>query len=105
MDWIVTTESATAAATLANLPAGASLLLLVDRVTLEVVNASTTSAVLRPATPPTKPISNASTPSTTSARYDTRPPNNTSRTPSRSCETSGPWGPERDTAGSPRAAA
>ncbi len=49
-DWIVTTESATAAATLANRPAGASLLPLVDSDTLEVVNASTTSAVLRPTT-------------------------------------------------------
>ena len=87
----MTTESATAAATLANRPAGDSLLPLVDSVTLEVVNASTTSAVLRPTTPPTKPISNASTASTNSARYDTRPPNNTSRTPSRSCATSGPW--------------
>src|SRR5437763_435196 len=98
---MVTTESATVAATLANRPAGASLLLLVDKVTLEVVNASTTSAVLRPTTPPTSPINNARTPSTTSARYDTRPPNSTSRTPSRSLATPGPSAPERDTAGSP----
>ena len=67
-DWMVTTESATAAATLANRPAGGSALSLVASVTLEVVKASTTSAVLRPTTPPTRPISRASTASTASAR-------------------------------------
>jgi hypothetical protein len=59
---MVTTESATEAATLANRPAGTSLPPLVDRVTLEVVNASTTSAVLRPTQPPAIPISSATMP-------------------------------------------
>ena len=49
---MVTTESATEAATFANRPAGCSELPSVDSVTFEVVNASTTSAVLRPTQPP-----------------------------------------------------
>ncbi|CPB09536.1 Uncharacterised protein [Mycobacterium tuberculosis] len=56
---MVTTESATAAATLVNRPAGSWALPVVDRVTFDVVNASTTSAVLRPMTPPMPPITSA----------------------------------------------
>jgi hypothetical protein len=40
---------------------------LVSSVTFDVVNASTTSAVLRPTHPPAKPISNAMMARTTSA--------------------------------------
>ena len=50
---MVTTESATEAATLANLPVGSSTVPSVYSVTFEVVKASTTSAVLRPTQPPT----------------------------------------------------
>ncbi len=64
---MVTTESATAAATLANRPGGRSGLSLVSRVTFDVVNASTTSAVLRPTQPPATPITSATMPSTASA--------------------------------------
>ena len=56
---MVTTESATAAATLANRPSGGGSVSLVSSVTFEVVNASTTSAVLRPTQPPAKPITSA----------------------------------------------
>src|SRR5689334_9151757 len=56
---MVTTESATEDATLAKRPSGGSELPSVDSVTLEVVKASTTSAVLRPTQPPAMPITNA----------------------------------------------
>ena len=64
---IVTTESATAAATSANSPpctAGSSV---VSRVTFDVVNASTTSAVLRPTQPPATPMTSATIASNASA--------------------------------------
>ena len=64
---MVTTESATAAATSANAPpctAGSSL---VSNVTFEVVNASTTSAVLRPTQPPATPMTSATIARTASA--------------------------------------
>lgn len=64
---MVTTESATDAATAANRPAGTSPPPDVDRVTFEVVNASTTSAVVRPTQPPSRPISSAVMPNTASA--------------------------------------
>ena len=67
-DSMVTTASAIAAATLANRPAGDSPLPPVDSVTFEVVNASTTSAVLRPITPPIKPITSAISGRTANAR-------------------------------------
>ena len=57
-----------AAATFANRPAGCSALPWVDNVTFEVVNASTTSAVLRPTTPPSVPISSAISASMANAR-------------------------------------
>jgi hypothetical protein len=64
---IVTTESATDDATLANRPSGCSALLSVDNVTFDVVNAATTSAVLRPTQPPARPITSAMMASTVSA--------------------------------------
>ena len=64
---MVTTESATEAATFANRPVGCSEPPSVDSVTFEVVNASTTSAVLRPTQPPAKPITSAMIASTASA--------------------------------------
>ena len=67
-DSMVTTALAVAAATLAKRPAGCSAPPLVDSVTLEVVNASTTSAVLRPITPPTRPMTSAISSRTASAR-------------------------------------
>src|SRR6478735_3881250 len=79
---IVTTESATADATLANRPSVGWPASLVSSVTFEVVNASTTSAVLRPTQPPANPITSATMPRTASATYETLPPNRTSRTPS-----------------------
>ena len=79
---MVTTESATAAATLANCPRGCSGSSLVSSVTFDVVNAWTISAVLRPTRPPTTPMTSATMPSTASATQDTLPPNSTSRTPS-----------------------
>ena len=64
---MVTTESATEAATFAIWPAGLSPRSEVDSVTFEVVNASTTSAVLRPTQPPVTPISSAAMASTARA--------------------------------------
>ncbi len=68
LDSMVTTAFAVAAATLAKRPAGASPLPLVDSVTFEVVNASATSAVLRPITPPSRPMTNAISSRTSKAR-------------------------------------
>ena len=64
---MVTTESATAAATFANRPSGGCGLSLVCSVTFDVVNASTTSAVLRPTQPPAKPMTSATMARTASA--------------------------------------
>src|SRR3954454_3272661 len=79
---MVTTESATAAATVANLPAGASGLLSVSSVTFDVVNASTVSAVLLPTHPPMNAMTMAMMSNVASASQDTLPPKSTSRTPS-----------------------
>ena len=64
---MVTTESATDAATFANRPSGWSAPLSVASVTFDVVNAWTTSAVLRPTQPPARPITSAMMASTASA--------------------------------------
>ena len=80
---MVTTESATLAATWANLLVGScSSLAPVCSVTFEVVKAGMISAVLLPITPPMPPITSATITMTPSATHDTRPPNSTSRTPS-----------------------
>ncbi|SHS73057.1 Uncharacterised protein [Mycobacteroides abscessus subsp. abscessus] len=79
---MVTTELLTALATAVNRDSSGWVLSSVVKVTFDVVNASTTSAVLRPMMPPTRPISSATAARMASAGRDTRPPKRTSRTPS-----------------------
>ncbi len=68
LDSMVTTAPAVAAATFAKRPAGASPLPFVDSVTFDVVKASATSAVLRPTTPPIRPMTSAISSRTSNAR-------------------------------------
>ncbi|SKV46142.1 Uncharacterised protein [Mycobacteroides abscessus subsp. massiliense] len=79
---MVTTALLTALATAVKRDSSGWVLSSVVKVTFEVVKACTTSAVLRPTMPPTRPISSAIAARTASAGMETRPPKRTSRTPS-----------------------
>src|SRR4051812_40666085 len=98
---MVTTESATADATVANRPAGASGLLSVSSVTFDVVNASTVSAVLLPTQPPMNAMTMAMISRVPSASQETLPPKSTSRTPSFPTGASATVGDDGGTAGVP----
>src|SRR6478609_5210065 len=79
---MVTTESATAAATAANSLGSGSEVSARCKFTFGVVNAAITSVVMRPTTPPSNPATRATITNSASATHDNLRPNTASRRPS-----------------------